>query len=40
MITRNARDELSTQHQVRKNISDILFDDQMNFPDLFRNEAE
>ena len=31
---------LSTEHQVRTNFSDILFDDWINFPNLFRNQTE
>ena len=31
---------LSTKHQVKKNISDILFNDQINFLNLFRNRTE
>ena len=31
---------LSTKYQVKKNISDILFDDRINFPNLFRNRIE
>ena len=31
---------LSTKHQVKKNISDILFDDRINFPNLFGKRTE
>ena len=40
MMSRNVRVNLSTKYQVKKNISDILFDDEINFPDLFRKRTE